>query len=129
MTCIDYYDGAYGKTIRIAAKNERWLTTLKEKVEEVLGDSLSGLDICSIVDTECSTRIKKLELSKAKKHTTPCIYATKVNDQMSFYWKQDEEELITLIGLIDSLIESERPGHQYLAHEEDDFIIVLSHNE
>ena len=46
-----------------------------------------------------------------------------------FTWFLDAEEILTIVGLIDGLLDGSGSGHQYLYNDGDCFVIVLSFNE
>jgi hypothetical protein len=126
-TYIDYYIGSYGDTIRIAFKNKNWAISFRENITKILKNEIDKFDICKLADTECSNTIDELKLIKVLKSTIPCIVTNSKINPMHFNWKQDEEELETLLGLIDGLIDSDDPGHQYLTDEEDNILIILAY--
>ena len=124
---IDYYLGAYGKTIIIITQSRKWLLLLKESIIKVIDNAIDVLDICQLTPAKLGKSISKLELTKVRSSVSPCITAKNEEESTNFIWKKDEEELWTVVGLIDGLLRNDNPGHQYLA--DDDYIIELSYNE
>ena len=123
-TLICYYRGNYGSTIRINAKTKEWLEDFRKNIlllaeggmQEIRIDCLDGIEI---IDSISLTLIK----SQRIKHPKISI----LNN--CFTWSQNTEELITIMGLIDGLLDSDKPGHQYLTNEGDDVLIILSYDE
>jgi len=128
-TIIDYYEGAYGYTIRMDIQMESWLTSLKEKIFELLRGDISSIDFSLMKDVRISG-ISSLELLKTDNLVFPCIRSIGIeNSSISIRWLQDEEQLETLVGLIDGLLDSDKPGHQYLTNEEDGILVELAFRE
>jgi len=142
LTDIDYGVGAYGKTIRIATQNKQWILELRKNILKLFNGDTAEFDICKLVDTKCSSTICELLLIRVSKSTVPCVTINDAGKQRFFFrarkqdleinirwmWRQDKEEIETLLGLIDGLLNSDS-GHQYLAKECDGCIIELSYNE
>ena len=123
-TLICYYQGAYGPTIRIEVKEREWLEYFKKSILSLIEGGVPEVKIDCLDNVEVAD-LESLTLIKAQ-----CIRYQKVLKQNNcFNWFQDIEELITLVGLIDGLLEGSGSGHQYLVDDEGYFIIVLSYNE
>jgi hypothetical protein len=129
LAYLDFYAGAYGNTIRIATKSKDWLILFREKLKDLLDGRINVCDICQIPHIQCFDTIGSLELTKVKKSSVPCVALKVVNGSNLFRWVQDEEEIKTILGMIDGLLSGDHPGHQYLVDEGDDFVIELSYNE
>ena len=129
LTYIVYYEGAYGDTIRIATKQKTWLVKLKERLLRILSGESDDIDICNLGDIKIFDSINELVLTKTNKRSKSCVAFEMVNGSRSYKWKLDNEEIETIIGLIDGLICDESPGHQYLTDEEEGCLIELSYNE
>jgi len=125
---IDYYVGAYGKTIRIATESKHWVLLLKENIMKVRDNNIDALDVCKLPNTRHSDAIHELKLTKVSYSPMPCI-TTNPRNKAYFSWEQDAEEIVTLIGLIDGLLDGDSPGHQYLVYEDDGYIVELSYKE
>jgi len=125
-TQISYYEDAYGLTIRIDAPTKTWLEYLKQYIYQLICEELHELEITSMKNVEINDDLKSLILRKAHggKHQK-----LKESNENCFIWLQDTEELITLVGLINGLLHSDRPGHQYLTNENSRILIVLAYKE
>ena len=128
VTCIDYYLGAYGKTIIIFTCSTDWLILLKGAICRLLNDEVMEVDICKLSDIKSGDSIDEFVLYKIEKSIKQCI-STQEKKPSAFVWKQDKEEIITLVGLIDGLLEGSGSGHQYLTNEDSGFVVELSLNE
>lgn len=126
---IDYYIGAYGKTIIIITQSRDWLMLFKDNIVKFMDNSLDKLDVCQLNGVGHSKSISKLIIVKTENSVFPCITANSENKGTAFNWMQSEEELWNLVGLIDGLLENENPGHQYLVDESDGYTIELLYNE
>jgi len=125
---IYYYESAYGPSIRINSISVNWLMNFKycilqlkeEQVNEVVIDRLENVEVVNL---------KSLVLTKVNKAISPKVLLLEREEQETYFWVQDNEELNTLMGLVDALILHNQPGHQYLTSEEDGIIILLSYME
>jgi len=142
LAYIDYYNGAYGDTIRIATQSKDWIMLLREYILDIMNGEIESFDFCKIPNIKCFTSIDRLELIKVKTGSMSCfakakkkfidrpsITLTQIDGKNMFRWEQDVEELITLFCLIDELFNASTPGHQYLAGESDGCVIELSYDE
>jgi len=123
-TLICYYQGAYGFTIRIDVRTKEWLEYFKENIILLRDGVIKEIEVTCLDNVEIDN-LKSLTLVgvKRKKHSKVSILKDCV------IWSQDIEEIITLIGLIDGLLEGSGSGHQYLTNEGDNVLIVLGYKE
>ena len=143
LAYVDYAVGAYCKTILLATKNKQWLGGLRDHVLRLFSGDMAEFDICKLAGIKCSGAISELKLIRVNKSAVPSVAAIGAGKQRFFsrsgkqgieendtcwVWRQDVEEIETLLGLIDGLLDSDS-GHQYLAEEGDGCIIELSYNE
>ena len=129
LAYIVYYAGAYGNTIRIATRSENWIRLLKENVINVLEGNTNSFDICKMPYIKCFESISSLLLLKVGKSKPPCIILECIDQKNYFRWEQNSKELEHLLGLIDGLLDSNTPGHQYLEGNDTNFVIEFSYNE
>ena len=129
LTYIDYYIGSDGKTIIITTHSRDWIISLRSSIMRLFNDEMGMFDICKLANTRCSNAINEFKLIKVVNNVKPCISANRM--KTCFSWKQNKEEIETLLGLIDGLILDDSPGHQYLdpADEAVGYTIELSYNE
>jgi len=123
-TMICYYPGAYGPTIRIDVKTREWLQYFKKCIISLKKGVVPEVKI------EC---LDNIELDNLKTFTLNKVQHSKYSNisvsNSDFIWSQNAEEILTIIGLIDGLLNSNNSGHQYLTSEGDCVIIVLSFKE
>lgn len=112
---IDFYEGAYGPTIRLGVQDREWLYYFKDMIGLLIDNKIPSITFLDQFS---------LKLIRAKGG----LNTIEKTDEISFMWYQDKEQLETLIDLIDGLLIDERPGHQYLA-EEKNILIMLAFKE
>ncbi|MCL2621389.1 MAG: hypothetical protein FWD97_10695 [Defluviitaleaceae bacterium] len=130
-TRICYYQGAYGFTLRIDVKAREWLEYLKESILSLAEGMTQEIRLDCLGNVEIDN-FKTLTLVKAQRKKYSIFSVPNDCISMSngcFTWLQDTEELVTLIGLIDGLLDGSGSGHQYLTNEGDGVLIVLAYNE
>ena len=128
-TLIYYYVGAYGPTIRIDTLTKTWLEYLKDNVLKLIAGDIKELKIDCMENVVISD-MKSLTLKKVGREVRRKIFVQDNNNNINdFIWLQDIEELITLAGLIDGLLDCNQSGHQYLTSEEDGVLITLAYME
>ena len=125
-TLICHHQGTYGSTIRIDVKTKEWLEYFKKAILTLIEEEnneieIGGLDNVEFVDIESLKIIKVQRIGQSKVSVS--------NDNDCFTWLQGMEDIITLLGLIDGLLEDNEPGHQYLTTKDNVILIVLSYNE
>ncbi|MCL2420796.1 MAG: hypothetical protein FWD03_02975 [Defluviitaleaceae bacterium] len=128
-TVIKFYQGAYGSTVRIDVQNREWLEYFKDCISHLVEGRSQEFEIDRMDNVEITGfKSLKLVLVQHERYQKISIENNK-EDMISFTWFQDIEELITVIGLIDGLLDAKQPGHQYLTEESDNVLIVLAHME
>ena len=95
----------------------------------ILRYSRDMIDLCKIEDIENFGVLRALVFVEVSKRSAPCVILEMQGRAKTFIWEQNEEEIETLLGLIDGLICYEGSGHQYFTRESDGHIIELSYNE
>ena len=128
-TIISYYQGAYGSTIRIDVKTKEWLEYFKQKVIKLLEGDIQVIRFECMYDVDISDNLSII-LEKVQRERYPKVSMQyKEETPCCFTWSQDTEELITIIGLVDGLLDGCASGHQYLSNEGDNILVVLVFNE
>lgn len=124
---IDYYQGAYGPTIRFDTQSIDSLmsimnvvSALKDcRVQQYNIRQWEGIAISGLTDLTMKViqgeRVRKVKITG----NTP--------DGPVFIWSMTPDEWYHCEGLIDGIIQNDRPGHQYLY--EDKIIIELAYRE
>lgn len=126
-TIVDFYQGAYGPTIRIDIQNFEWLKLFKESVIQLRNSSISELDLLRLHDVE-KEDISELKLLMGLNTSLVLISPTQTGNHTSFRWTINAEAIKNMVSAIDSLIKSNKSGHFYL-YDEDDFLIELAYKE
>ncbi|MDF0643090.1 MAG: hypothetical protein P0111_03595 [Nitrospira sp.] len=126
---VDYYDGAYGPTIRIDTKSMEELVKVKELLSRLtLTDKeidISTSDLFTLKGVE-SLILKRVppasNREKALERYNP--------DSLAFEWALASEGWERCVGLVEGLINHNSPAHQYLTREGfDDALIELAFQE
>ena len=128
-TIISYYQGSYGPTIRIDVQEIEWLQYFRENIVQLVENKLGKIDITCMDNVEV-VDIDSLELIKVQYEKSKKVFM--LNEKLNtnhFIWHQDIEELITIVGLIDGLLDSDNSGHQYLTDGGACALILLAYKE
>ena len=129
FTVIDYYQGAYGPTLRIDVQILDWLLFFRDSIIQLMGDKISYIDFLNFQNIEI-TNIYSFKLYKINKSIYPSIVKSHdKNNNLIFTWYLTLDQLYHITGLIDRLLENENPGHQYLTNEEEGILIELAYKE
>ena len=123
-TLLCFYQGAYGPTILINVQTKEWLEYFKKSILLLVEGVTHELQI-DCLDNIAIDNLKSLKLVKVRREK----YRKIVVSNNCFVWSLDIEELITVIGLIDGLLDSSGSGHQYLTDEGDNVLVKLSYKE
>ena len=127
---IDYYQGAYGLTIRIDTNSRDWIERLKSNIIELEKGNIKRVEIHKVGSVEISNLESLVLLKKQDFEESPNIMVCLAGDNIDVVWSQKLEELITLVGLLEGLIYNEKPGHQYLTVEgRDEILIIIAYKE
>ncbi len=117
---IDYYLGAYGKTIYIKVEKNDGMSFLKDlfhhlstkhNMEYVLSDNY-GVHITGVQDV-------------VLKNTGQQMRVSKIDGKEIILWNQNPDDWYHCEGLIDGLINSRKKGHQYLSYEGQKIIVEV----
>ena len=128
-TIIAFYEGAYGRTIRIDVQAESWLMNLRESVSKLLRTAVRSIDI-SLMNNVRMLGVSSFTLLRTEEPVSPYIYSSiDKKGSVSIFWFQDVEQLETLIALINGLLDHDEPGHQYLTNENDGILVELAYEE
>lgn len=117
---LDYYEGAYGPTIRFDSNSLDDMEELKavlgrlaaSEAREVALHHLGCLSVCNL---------EALILSLVE--VEPEVALRRVG-RRRFLWVNSREGWARSCGLIDGLIQANKPGHQYLTNEGIDDALV-----
>lgn len=129
MILVDYYEGAYGPTIRLNAISIESLTQIRDfflelaaaKVSEASFDELGSVKVIGIK----ALVLKFVPESKEQKKTLKLVQVT--SEGPIFHWSRSSEGWMDCAGLVDGLLEHQGPAHQYLTNEAvDDALVELA---
>ena len=126
---VDYYNGAYGPTIRIDTKSMDELIKVKELLSCLALTDNEG-DI-SISDSFTLKGLESLILKRVSLANKREKDLEKSNsDNLAFEWAMSSEGWERCVGLVEGLIKHDAPAHQYLTREGfDDALIELAFME
>ena len=117
---IDYYRGAYGATLRLATDQIEDLRTLNALFHLVCEDRT--IDLASWPGTRAEN-VHSIELRRAAGRSKIKQLEALIGP-VAFEWTQDVEGWLESAGLIEGLIDENRPGHQYLTRAGQGDILV-----
>lgn len=126
-TIVDFYQGAYGPTIRIDIQNAEWLKLFKESIIQLKNKAISELDLLGLHGVDKGD-ISELKLLVGLNPSLVLISPTQTGNHASFRWTINAETIKNIMSAIDSFIRSNKSGHFYL-YEEDEFLIELAYKE
>jgi len=127
---IDYYQGAYGPTVRIDIHSMDDLIRIRNVINNIKNGKTQEFKFQSMDNakfTNLSDLIMKLETKKRFYY-----HSIKVENTVTgsiILWLQTAKGWEHSEGQIDGLIENGGPGHQYLTRESDEVIVELAFNE
>lgn len=123
---IDYYQGAYGPTIRIDIQTMQSLVTIKNIFLQLAESKKKATDLVT-VESVHATGVDQLILKDVSPNQERAKKLQREKDNtktVTFYWSMSRPGWQRCAGLIDGLIESQRAGHQYLTDEGVDDALV-----
>lgn len=128
---VDYYQGAYGPTIRIDTHTIDELLKIKSLFLNLAESKLASVNFIDSVDA-CTEGLDELVLERAETTDKPDKHLRK-EDQMGhlrFVWSLPSSGWTRCAGLIDGVIGYNLPSHQYLSREGvDDALIEIAFQE
>jgi hypothetical protein len=123
---LDYYEGAYGPTIRIDVKSKDTLKKLKNLFLELAGPEEKTINMAEMNGVS-TLELKKLILrrtSDSKELGKKLMPLSCSSSEHAFEWVMTAREWGKAATLVDGLLDYNMPGHQYLTHEGVDDILV-----
>ncbi len=126
-TIIDFYDGAYGPTIRVDVQAPAWLTLLKNLLIQIKNKKIAELDLLSLEGVEPYS-ISGLKLNLGLTSSLSLLSPVKSEKYASFQWTVGDEDIEFMISAINRLIHNNEPGHYYF-NEQGDFLVELAYKE
>lgn len=124
-TIIDFYQGAYGPTIRIDVQDIGWLKLFRESLVQ-LSSKKTELDLLSLNNVE-KDEISGFKIALGFSTKLSTVSNMQSEKYPAFLWTVSAENVKRTIGAIDWFLESNKAGHYYLY--EDDVDIELAFKE
>ena len=125
-TIVDFYQGAYGPTIRIDIQDPNWFRFFKDSISLLERKIINDLDLLKLEGVE-QDEISGLKLEWGSKSSLSMIAPVQSGDYPSFLWIVNADDLKNIVNAIDRFMRSDKPGHYYLY--DDDFLIELAYKE
>ena len=126
---LDYYEGAYGPTIRIDVQSHMALTIIKDLFLQLAESKKTMIDLVQI-DSVKAIGLNALLLKGVPDNQEPdkkLVLSSHTVTGNFFEWTMSLRNWKRAAGLIDGLLEYNRPGHQYLTEEAiDDALVELA---
>ncbi len=122
---IDYYYGAYGKTLLMRIDDVAVLSRLRDIFGRLADNTINKFNLRDIANIE----FRNIDDVVMTNNST-YVYIKK--EKNIVYWEQTETDWYNCEGLIKGLIEgakTKRGGHQYFTGSEDGIIVEISENE
>ncbi|MBN1917559.1 MAG: hypothetical protein JW889_06585 [Verrucomicrobia bacterium] len=123
-TILDFYDGAYGPTVRIDIISHALLSQLKDVLQDLASGLAQEFEFHGL-EGIASSSIKELvaEVVPSEPRVKLKVLSRKHEDPV-FRWSNTREGWQTCADLVEKLAEDNRPGHQYLTNEHTDDALV-----
>jgi len=128
---IDYYPGAWGPTIRIAAQDRAGLLAFKRVLLEAARTEGYQRDLLSTLNIR-AVGIDSLLVKTISSGQDPPMSLRRLPDAKTtaFEWRLSSNNWEVQAELVDGLLAQDLPGHQYLTEEGvDDALIVVAFRE
>jgi hypothetical protein len=127
---IALYDGAYGPTLIFIVNSRENLFRFKKLFSDLSKGEIEEISLFDRIEFKKSG-FNDLILKSSPKRK---FYSSKINisnniSNPTIIWSLSFDEWYTCEVLIDSLIESDHPGHQYLTHESDGILFEFTYLE
>ena len=127
---INFYEGAYGPTIRMDISSKESVEQLKNIFLDLATARANEVRLFEVVSAKV-VGIKSLVLSLVTKQEEGVLSLTEITDEGPiFHWLGSSEDWLECAELLDGILKQLQPGHQYLTNEEtDDAILVVAFQE
>src|SRR5689334_13797646 len=114
---VDFYDGAYGPTIRLETSRVELLETFKSLFLSLSAKRVLSARLRDLAFVTMSPNVADIELfvctAVGEPYKTLRLLSSKLGPP-SFKWSRSVEGWLECAELLDGLVETRRPGHQYL---------------
>jgi hypothetical protein len=124
---VDFYEGAYGPTIRIDMRTREDLLVLDELFGNLASDVDKEFDLARSTRFRLGSIVSLSLRSVAKQPPTALEVSYTTPAGASFRWSNNCDEWRDCKAKVEALLASALPGHQYLTAEgRDDALVELS---
>lgn len=124
---IDYYEGAYGPTIRIDTQSVEAALQVKNIFMELALAQVSEINFHNVENVKV-TGLKALILRlvvEGKEHRKTLKLIELISEGPVFHWSRSSEGWEDCVGLLNGMLKnSSHPSHQYLTDEDVDDALV-----
>jgi len=122
---LDYYQSGYGPTIRIDVSSMENMENLKE-VFTLLANS-SGIEVDFLaLENVLDTSIKKFTMKSMENcsNDLELDFSNADTNNITLDWAMPTHEWERVVGLVQGLIDFDKPAHQYLTNEDHDEVVL-----
>ena len=129
---LNYYDGAYGPTIRIDANSAGGIRFVKKLIFELALSAKSEVKLHQEEDIVVDGNIELvLSAIPSDKEQRKALFRLKREPETTkFLWARTPAGWAESAAQLDGLINSQKPGHQYLTDEQvDDALVIIAMRE
>ena len=128
---VDLYEGAHGLTLRLHTQSGKGLATLRELFSK-LSETATTRDVAAVPGIYIARPLKLILESRpgASDFGRTFRLVGYEGDVPSFCWTKSPEGWTDSLGLVEGVLNAERPGGQYLTSGGvDDALVELSFRE
>ncbi len=129
---LDFYEGAYGPTIRIDIQSREDLIKIRNiflKLSQKPNEETNLAD-CKNVKSIGVNKFVLMSIPDNQETEKKLFLVINKKTIFEFLWKLSVGNWETIVLLADNLIEQDKPGHQYLTEEGiDDALVELAYRE
>ena len=129
---VDYYDGAYGPTLRIDVPSREMLDWLKSLFADLAGGAHGQADLIHPDRVRATSAIARILLLRdaSVRPGQRTLHLTGTPEKIEIRWAGPPAYWSRCSALVDGIVAAGRAGHQYLTEEAvDDALVELSFME
>jgi len=122
---LDYYEGAYGPTIRIDVQSVGALVKIKDFIQQLAESRISSINLTEAEGIKAAGFSKIIfEVSLDNKAEEKLLLRKNGSEGIIINWAMFPASWERVHGLVSGLLECGCPAHQYLTKEGVDNVIV-----
>jgi len=131
MDVIDLYQGAYGRTIRLATDEEATLQALRRVFLQLARGRQGPFELGETIFPRVDQRTRiKIYADFIERERTKTLVEERAANPPTFRWTQSKDGWRQCAYLVKPLLRGRGRGHQYLTRERvDDALIELAYRE